>query len=664
MEENQSTGNESMSMDGSDSLCCGICLSDNRNSIRGQIDSCEHYFCFVCILEWAKVESRCPMCKRRFNTIRRPAKDGVFPCERVVNVPKRDQVYHLSGNASVAPFDPYARVQCSLCHSAKDECFLLLCDLCDSAAHTYCVGLGATVPEGDWFCNDCAVSRTEHDKLQKDNDDIDENLYVKSKVMLAAELSASKLDVNSQSTLEDSDSMEVDYADVSIFDIVHEPHIQSFHRQLTFSTDPLPFERRPNLADEMTQLGERTSQTNAYAVTPTGARTLSRCRNVHGYIRVLRENWSSLQSGSLRFSCSSPESSKSIGKCNTHAASNGSSVQPHSLSSTSGQQPTTKGTPDIFTQDRHYNDIDKAWKMMHKAKSIQQANGTTKSVDLVSKNILSKGKRKLIDGSSSLQLSRTEQLSFDSRSKQLGTRGLKNTVTEKQSKVYPQEKHAKKHTSSKLEMQKHSTVGTKGIVKSYDSIPTTSSPGLSVSVSSWKVQTSSHCNVVHENWKTLVQTSINLIDEGNGSGPKITSAEAVPGPSKSLNTKTDINASSSSKRDIVEEDVRMKKGCTGSKVRKDMRKDDDAKSEIQSLVKLNLQLLNRHKRLGINTFKEVARLATHTILAACGFEHSRHVFHSPPCSICSHSERVQQLLLKACLKMLLKINLYQAEVDR
>lgn len=32
---------------------------------------------------------------------------------------------------------------------------MLLCDLCDSPAHTYCVGLGREVPEGNWYCDGC-----------------------------------------------------------------------------------------------------------------------------------------------------------------------------------------------------------------------------------------------------------------------------------------------------------------------------------------------------------------------------------------------------------------------------------------------------------------------------------------------------------------------------
>ena len=44
---------------------------------------------------------------------------------------------------------------CTECQEAGDERLLLLCDRCDSAAHTYCVGLGRSVPHGDWFCNMC-----------------------------------------------------------------------------------------------------------------------------------------------------------------------------------------------------------------------------------------------------------------------------------------------------------------------------------------------------------------------------------------------------------------------------------------------------------------------------------------------------------------------------
>lgn len=145
---------------------CGICLLEQGLSVRGYINSCDHYFCFVCILEWAKVESRCPICKRRFSSIKRPTKEGVFVEERVVNVPVRDQVHYFNGNATVGPPNLYTQIKCSFCNLSTDDSVLLLCDLCDSAAHTYCVGLGHTVPEDDWFCKDCTLSRDEHAKVE------------------------------------------------------------------------------------------------------------------------------------------------------------------------------------------------------------------------------------------------------------------------------------------------------------------------------------------------------------------------------------------------------------------------------------------------------------------------------------------------------------------
>lgn len=78
---------------------CGICLSEEgKKTVRGVLNCCSHYFCFACIMEWSKVESRCPLCKQRFATISRTARtdgghdlrDAVFP------VPERDQVLGLT----------------------------------------------------------------------------------------------------------------------------------------------------------------------------------------------------------------------------------------------------------------------------------------------------------------------------------------------------------------------------------------------------------------------------------------------------------------------------------------------------------------------------------------------------------------------------------------
>ncbi|KAE8677763.1 protein DEHYDRATION-INDUCED 19-like protein 3-like [Hibiscus syriacus] len=137
---------------------CGICLSEeDKRRFRGTLNCCNHYFCFTCIMAWSKVESRCPLCKQRFETISKPTRSmaGVDLKEVVIQVPKCDQVYQPSEEELRSYLDPYENVFCSECHQGGDDELMLLCDLCDSSAHTYCVGLGREVPEGNWYCNGC-----------------------------------------------------------------------------------------------------------------------------------------------------------------------------------------------------------------------------------------------------------------------------------------------------------------------------------------------------------------------------------------------------------------------------------------------------------------------------------------------------------------------------
>ncbi|KAL5983623.1 hypothetical protein ACLOJK_017711 [Asimina triloba] len=92
---------------------CGICLSEEHSDIvRGMLDSCSHYFCFTCIMEWSRVESRCPVCKQRFITITKPVRldVGVCPMKEVITIPERNQVYQPSEEEVRSYFDPYENV--------------------------------------------------------------------------------------------------------------------------------------------------------------------------------------------------------------------------------------------------------------------------------------------------------------------------------------------------------------------------------------------------------------------------------------------------------------------------------------------------------------------------------------------------------------------------
>ncbi|XP_078443848.1 uncharacterized protein LOC144713208 [Wolffia australiana] len=233
-----------------DGRTCGICFGEEYRLIRGFIDCCDHYFCFLCIMEWAKIESRCPMCKQRFGSIQRPIVPGVFPQERKVKVPARDQA-QLVNNAT-GEDDPYADISCIVCHTSEDEHLLLLCDLCDSSAHTYCTGHGVTIPDGDWYCPDCAISRREQSKMKEGDS-------YSPKAQKEAEKS------------------------VSILELVCDEASSKTQIRVRAEKD------------------RRTPTEGTISLIETGARTLHRQRDLHLHIQQMRENWSKFQSGSMGF---------------------------------------------------------------------------------------------------------------------------------------------------------------------------------------------------------------------------------------------------------------------------------------------------------------------------------------------------------------------------
>lgn len=55
---------------------CGICYS--LIEIRGKIDSCDHEFCAQCIERWAQTQNTCPMCVKRFSTLKKKYERVVY----------------------------------------------------------------------------------------------------------------------------------------------------------------------------------------------------------------------------------------------------------------------------------------------------------------------------------------------------------------------------------------------------------------------------------------------------------------------------------------------------------------------------------------------------------------------------------------------------------
>ena len=59
---------------------------------------------------------------------------------------------------------------CAVCGIDEHDHLCMLCDSCDRGFHTYCVGLGAMVPPGTWYCPDCHIPEMLPPEAYEDDD--------------------------------------------------------------------------------------------------------------------------------------------------------------------------------------------------------------------------------------------------------------------------------------------------------------------------------------------------------------------------------------------------------------------------------------------------------------------------------------------------------------
>lgn len=74
-------------------LSCGICY--NPIEIRGKLDSCDHEFCATCIERWAQTQNTCPICIKRFYSLKKMYQRVVYSTTKVsqteVKIVNKDQ---------------------------------------------------------------------------------------------------------------------------------------------------------------------------------------------------------------------------------------------------------------------------------------------------------------------------------------------------------------------------------------------------------------------------------------------------------------------------------------------------------------------------------------------------------------------------------------------
>ncbi|PKI31445.1 hypothetical protein CRG98_048158 [Punica granatum] len=406
----------------------------------------------------------------------------------------------------IRTIDPYAESKCTICKGSQDEWLLLLCDLCDSASHTYCVGLGYTVPTGDWLCPDCNILR----KSQADGEESDE---ARSSLLLS---------------------------------IVREGSSSEINGPVTPASPPL------NPSCSVSNGEGRALPTRESKVPLFGARTRHQCRDVHSRIQALRENWNALRRGSVSFSSGPAES---VIKKNSQKQSERLPKEHDRLgkASSSGSQQLTDKGGEKSAFSSHYKvpyDVSKAWRMMDLAKSRRQGRNSMMTVQHAAKDLIMKGNASERGGSVHQNPSQSSNYCIVGEQKQ-------------ERRTFKSGDHSVKGGAARFPPERLN-------LPDLRTIPVRSGNGLGASRD---------------------------IDHG-----MIYSGTSGEGSSRA----------------------------------------PSLKSEIQSLVRQNLKMLMRGKQLGVNAFKEIARASTHHVLAACGLEHSKSIQYSSfPSPVCPHLDQAK-----------------------
>ena len=121
-------------------------------------DGCNHNFCKSCLIEWSKRSSKCPMCKKRYNTIftyDKGEKKQISLFELRTKYKNVIEESNSDNNEENEEINDLSDVGCYICGKNTEPENLLVCDRCRSnCCHYYCNNL-KKIPEGKWFCSFC-----------------------------------------------------------------------------------------------------------------------------------------------------------------------------------------------------------------------------------------------------------------------------------------------------------------------------------------------------------------------------------------------------------------------------------------------------------------------------------------------------------------------------
>ncbi|KAL2342664.1 hypothetical protein Fmac_003949 [Flemingia macrophylla] len=152
---------------------CGICMDVVID--RGLLDCCQHWFCFVCIDNWASITNLCPLCQNEFQLItcvpvydtigNNKVEDDSFFRDDDWSIEEKNNTrsfpsYYIDENAVICLDGDGCKVRNGLVTIEGDSDLdtSIACDSCDIWYHAFCVGFDTEgTSDSTWLCPRCVV---------------------------------------------------------------------------------------------------------------------------------------------------------------------------------------------------------------------------------------------------------------------------------------------------------------------------------------------------------------------------------------------------------------------------------------------------------------------------------------------------------------------------
>lgn len=134
-----------LSLDTECTICC-----DNIIELANP-DGCNHDFCKECLFDWTQKSTKCPICKKEYNSIF--IYDKGIKKQLTINEVREMDLDENSNEEEESEDD--SEDICYICGKSNEPESLLICDKCESIfCHYYCAKLDK-IPEKKWYCEYC-----------------------------------------------------------------------------------------------------------------------------------------------------------------------------------------------------------------------------------------------------------------------------------------------------------------------------------------------------------------------------------------------------------------------------------------------------------------------------------------------------------------------------